>query len=211
MTAYASPANFLHPATRILLWVLFAAAVAVTDWRGLAVAGALLAVALGVLGDRTCVAMLRRARWLLLSLLLIYALATPGPELAVGEVPLLVSREGLETGLLQASRLVAVIASLALLLALTPVPQLVSGIHAILSPLRSVGVQPERAAVRLSLTLDYARALGRPKGKSWRDALVTALEPDGDPPSVVVIQRSPFTWHDCAALAAGAAVLVVAW
>lgn len=207
----ASRAKLLHPATRIVLWILFAVVLAVMDWRGLAMTTALLAVALAGLRDRTCLAMLRRARWLLLSLLLIYGFATPGAELTVGGVPLLMSREGLQSGAVQAWRLVAMIAGLALLLALTPAPQLIAGIYAILSPLRATGVQPERAAVRLSLTLDYARALGRPKEKSWREALMNALEPDSDPPARVVIERPPFTWHDAAALAVGAMMLLAAW
>jgi len=211
MTANALSANLLHPATRILLWVFFAAAVATMGWRGLSTGSLLLAVTLAGLRDRACLTMLRRARWLLISLLLVYGLATPGPELVIGELPFPVSRAGLEAGLLQAWRLVAMIAGLALLLALTPVPQLIAGIHAILSPLRTFGVDPERAALRLSLTLEYARALGRPKGQSWRDALVAALEPDGEPPSRVVMERPPFTWHDSLALAAGAAALIVAW
>lgn len=211
MTANALSANLLHPATRILLWVLFAAAVAMMGWRSLSAASLLLAVALAGLRDRACLTMLRRARWLLISLLLVYGLATQGPELVIGEVSLTVSRGGLEAGLLQACRLVAMIAGLALLLALTPVPQLIAGIHAIISPLRIFGVDPERTALRLSLTLEYARSLGRPKGKSWRDALLAALEPDDEPPSRVVMERPSFTWRDSLALVAGAAALLVAW
>jgi energy-coupling factor transporter transmembrane protein EcfT len=211
MNANAFSANLFHPATRILLWVLFAAAVAMMGWSGLSAASLLLALALAGLRDRACLTMLRRARWLLISLLLVYGLATPGPGLVIGEVPLPVSQGGLEAGLLQAWRLVAMIAGLALLLALTPVPQLVAGIHAILSPLRIFGIDPETTALRLSLTLEYARALGRPKGKSWRDALVAALEPDDEPPSRVVVERPPFTWHDSLALAAGVAALIAAW
>lgn len=211
MNTDAPRAQLLHPATRILLWVLLAVACGAMGWMGLTVASVLVAAALAGWRDRACLAMLRRARWLLLSLLLVYGFATSGPPLSIGAISLPLSRPGLEAGLLQAWRLVLMIAGLALLLALTSRPEMIGGIHAILSPLRAIGLDPDRAAVRLSLTLDYARALGRPRGKSWRQVLVDALEPDADPPSRVVIQRGPYSWRDSAAIAAAALVLVAAW
>lgn len=181
------------------------------DWRGLLLASALVAAALAGLRDRASMAMLRRARWLLLSLLLIYGFATPGPEISMGAISLPLSRAGLEAGLLQAWRLVLMIAGLGLLLALTSRSELIGGMHAILSPLRPIGLDPDRAAVRLSLTLEYARELGRPADKSWRQMLADALEPDADPPSRVVIPRAACSWRDPAVIAAAALILVAAW
>lgn len=99
--------------------------------------------------------LLRRARWLLLSILLIYAYATPGEFVSHFPDALAPTYEGLQNGGIQALRLVVMLAALSLLLATSSRAQIMAGIYQLLKPFRLFGLQPERFAARLWLTLHY--------------------------------------------------------
>lgn len=198
-------ASLLHPATRIGLWLLLALAVAWLRWEALALLGAALAAWLAAGRNPVFPAMLRRARWLLASLLLVYGFATPGA--ALWEAFPALSRDGVALGAMQAWRIVLLLAGLALLMAATPPAALISGIHALLRPLAPLGVDAGRFALRLALTLEYARQQPRVRGGNWREALAAALEPEPGPGAPVVVQARPFTWRDSLALGASALAL----
>jgi len=204
MTQSALP---LHPATRIGLWLLLALAVAWLRWEALALASAALAAWLAASRNPVFPAMLRRARWLLASLLLVYGFATQGVPL--WEALPALSREGVALGAMQAWRIVLLLAGLALLMAATPPAALVSGIHALLQPLAPLGVDAGRVALRLTLTLDYARRQPPLRGRDWRQALAAALEPEPGPGEPVRVEARPFTWRDSLALGASALALAL--
>jgi energy-coupling factor transport system permease protein len=103
--------------------------------------------------------MLKRMRWLFLSMFLIYAFNTPGEFVSdwplnglVGWAP---TYEGLQAGGLQLLRLMTMLASVALMMATTPIPLMIEGFYVLLKPLQFVGLHPERFAARLCLTLHY--------------------------------------------------------
>jgi energy-coupling factor transport system permease protein len=118
-------------------------------------------LSLGLLYYRASVfwRLLRRVRWLLLFLLLIFAFNTPGEY--VKQWPLDVGQafaptyEGLSAGLLQTAKLCIMLAGLALLLATTNRENLIAGFYLLASPLRIIKLSPERFAARLWLTLHY--------------------------------------------------------
>jgi len=97
-----------------------------------------------------------RARILLLAMFLIYAFATPGDAiwLSVGRYG--PSLNGIHNGAVQAWRLAIMLASLAVLLASCSREALLSGIFHLIRPLSLFGIDPERIAVRIWLTLYYA-------------------------------------------------------
>ena len=104
----------IHPVTRIVSLILLAIALQMAQWRGLSLCFGLLLFGLWQQrGGREFFKLLRRARWLLLSILLIYAFATPGEY--VGALPdsIAPTYEGLHSGAVQALRLVAMLAALA--------------------------------------------------------------------------------------------------
>jgi len=101
------------------------------------------------------------------------------------------------------------LAGLSLLTATTPPAALISGIHALLRPLATLGLDPERFALRLALTLEYARQQAPVRGRNWRDALAAALEPEPGPSAPVVVEARTFTWRDSLALGASALALVL--
>jgi len=190
----------LHPATRILIFLIVAVALQWLQAAALAALSLALAMLLALLRSRELGILIRRARFLLISLVCIYALATPGESLLPSLGALSPTVEGLQSGALQVWRLTLLLASLALLMATTPRQRLLAGLYILLLPGKALGINAERIAVRLWLTLQYAEAAGGVA--PWRRDFRQALEPGNDAPSVVTLQSARFTWIDAAALAA---------
>ena len=167
-----------HPAAQILTWCLLVATMqALAPAALLMAAGAILLVA-AVMSRHRYTLLLRRTRWIMLSLLLIYAYSTPGQPLSDALGMFSPSREGLADGVLQLARLLAALAGLAILLDRLHRQQLITGLYTLLAPLRLAGVSRERVAVRLALTLHYAEAaMLRETRSSWQDNLRSLFEP----------------------------------
>ena len=147
--------------------------------------------------------LIKRMRWLFLSLLLVYAYATPGEYLAFLPLNVAPSFEGLHLGLMQIAKLLIAVASLSALFASTNKSQLMAGLWTLLSPLRLVGLNVERFTVRMLLTLHYVEQMAvQPKLKldfSQLDKL--ALAPDEPGATLPLILAQPaFTWFDKAML-----------
>ena len=104
---------------------------------------------------RNFLRVVRRMRWLFISLLNIYAFTTPGeyiPELLAYASP---TYEGCVLGLLQITKLLIALASLSLLFASSSKQDLIAGLYMLLTPLKLFGLNGERFSARLMLTLDY--------------------------------------------------------
>lgn len=145
----------IHPATRIISLILLAIAAQLLHGPGLLLLFVVLLLWLSQPGWKDFLRLFRRARWLLVSLLLIYALATPGEIIPGLPEWLSPTYEGIHSGLTQALRLVVMLAALACLLATSSRETWMSGIYTLLRPLAWLGLSPERFAVRLWLTLHY--------------------------------------------------------
>lgn len=128
-----------------------------------------------LLSARKLMQLLRRTRWIMLSLLLIYAYSTPGQPLF--DTPFSPSREGLSDGVLQLTRLLAALAGLAILLDRLHRQQLIAGLYTLFAPLQWMGVSRERVAVRLALTLHYAEVAMLRETHTWQDNLRSLFEP----------------------------------
>ncbi len=165
----------LHPAARILVWLTFALFL---PWLGLTALAAITLLLLPILlaaFRSPFIRQLSRTRWLLLSIFLVYALATPGENLLETLGAFSPTREGLHAGAMQAWRLAILLATLSLLLAATPGKQLLSGMAGLLRPWRKLGVPDERIAARVWLTLFYAEQSLHLKPGTWHDKLQQAL------------------------------------
>lgn len=162
-----------HPATQISLWLVLAIVAQTLSPAYLSAFAVLsLLIAFSLHAERLFI-LLRRTRWIFLSLLLIYAFATPGEALwSWGYAP---TREGLLDGLTQLGRLVCVLAGLSILLTLLSRERLIGGIYALVYPVRYLGISRERIAVRLALTLHYAERAMRDAANDWHDAIEDAL------------------------------------
>lgn len=202
----------LHPATRILLFVICAVALQWLHHAALTGLSAALIVLLARLRVREFAVLMRRARFLLFSLATIYAFATPGENFLPAWGAMSPTVEGIQSGALQAWRLAVLLAALALLLGTTTREKLLAGLYVLLRPFKFLGVDAERIAVRLWLTLHYAEGAARPKGAAWLPSMRQALEPGPVAASVVTLEAARLGWPDVVTLLAalGLAVGMVA-
>lgn len=179
--------NQLHPAHRLGCWLLVVAAIQCLQGMPLL----LVLAATPLLGRASLVRwlrLLRRARWLLLTLLLVVAWGVAGEpvwEFGSGFLPA-PTHEGLGEASTQLGRLVLVLAAVAVLLETTPIDRLMSGVHVLLRPLRVFGLEVDRAVVRLSLALHYAEQM---PAADWK-GMLSHVEPSG-PQSVFLVLPSP--------------------
>ncbi len=146
----------MHPAIKIILFLIYGAAVAFGGVPSL-LTGAVLVLALYLPGPwerlRLALRMLRRMRWFFLSIALVYLLFTPG-RLLFSAWPWGPTVEGLAGGGQRIASLVLIVFAVNLLLRTTPRPALISAILWCLTPLSWLGLPRERLAVRIALTLD---------------------------------------------------------
>ncbi len=159
----------LHPATKILLWLSLAVALSWLAVPALILLTFVLAPALLLLGWTPFRALLRRTRWLLLSLFAVFALTFPGHLLWPGLGSFGPTREGLAAGGQQVWRMALLLAGLAVLHGTCTRSCLVAGLYALIRPLSRIGVRVERIVARLWLTLDYAECSRLTAGRFLRE------------------------------------------
>ena len=205
------PASWLpHPAVLILLWMCLTIAMQPMHVPALLLSGGVLAAAALKLSAGRFVILLRRTRWIMLSLLLIYGYATPGTALWMQGGIFSPTNEGLLDGLLQLCRLVFALAGLSIVLGMLSRQQLVGGLYLLAWPLRFVGLSRERFAVRLALTLHYAESAMLDTAADWRGSIENMLQPVVPAQHDIELHTTPFAPRDGLLLAAGAVVLVMA-
>jgi len=113
----------------------------------------LLYVLAGIPSPVTLVLMIRRLRWLLLAILLVYGWWTPGDSLWPGIGALSPTSEGLSLGILRVIALLAIVAAVHLLLQSTAREQLLPAIIQLIRPATTQLVR-ERIAVRMLLSIE---------------------------------------------------------
>lgn len=145
----------LHPTIRIICLLALTVVVYIFTPMALVVLSALLGLLLLHYKARNFFKLLKRMRWLLLFLLIIYAFNSPGEYLRQWPFDIVPTYEGLNLGVLQVVRILLMLAGVALLLKTTPRSSLMAGFFLLLYPLKWLKLHPERLAVRLWLTLHY--------------------------------------------------------
>jgi energy-coupling factor transporter transmembrane protein EcfT len=201
----------LHPATLLLLWLVLAilAQALQGPWLLLlAVLGSLPAI---IWSGRRLLILLRRTRWIFLSLVLLYAYVTPGEPLFAQWGMMSPVREGLVEGMQQLLRLLSVLAGLSILLGKLSSEQLIAALHTLLYPLRYLGRSRERIAVRLALTLHYAERQLQ-EGRIDMHAIQEWLDFAPANSSEVVMHSQLLGWRDGLVLLLAVALLTgVLW
>jgi energy-coupling factor transport system permease protein len=202
--------NGLHPASLILIWLAFAFCVPWLRPVELSAIVFLFSLPLLLRHSVQYLKLLRRSRWLLISLILVYAFVTPG----VAAVSVLgacsPSREGLLTGGLQALRLLSLLAALALLLATASRDRILAGLYFLLRPFALIGMDADRAAARIWLTLHYAEKAGQAGSNhsgEWRERLHAALHSSGHEMACIQLEIGRLSRSDYAALWCSAVAL----
>ncbi len=156
----------MHPTLRIIGLIELAIMVQYLSWQPLACLTALMLMIVLGFWRSIFLRTLRRSRWLLLSLVLIFAFTTPGEDLPGWPLFFAPTYEGLSGGATQVLRLLVMLGGLSALLGSTGREMLMSGIFQLLSPLGRMGLPVERLAARLWLTLHYMETNPQPIGRS---------------------------------------------
>lgn len=188
-----------HPATLLLLWAEFVLVLPLLPLAILAVLALLACVpALRYARTRTRV-LLRRARWLFLSIALLFAFATPGLTMPgpLGQIGM--TQDGLVLAVEHGARLLLLLATLAVLHEHLGTMGIVTGLHWLLGPLGRWHDWRERIVVRLMLVVEFVESGNG--GGGWRDWMG---ESDMGPRSLTLAIRRA-RWPDWLALALVAA------
>lgn len=115
---------------------------------------------------------LRRTKYVILAIAVLFAWQTPGTLLVPGLGVISPTLDGCRAAIIPIERLAATIAIVSVLLERLSAEQWVSSLYVLIAPFRSAGFA-ERFAVRLRLVIDYVEA----RKLDWRTNLAaTALE-----------------------------------
>lgn len=195
-----SSGEFLHPASLILIWLAFAFCVPWLRPAELSAIVFLFSLPLLLRYSTQYFKLLRRSRWLLISLILVYAFVTPGVAAIAVLGAYSPSQEGLLSGFIQALRLLALLATLALLLATTSRDRILAGLYFLLRPFALIGVDIDRVAARIWLTLHYSEQTGPSRSGEWRERLQVALHGSGHEMTSIELEIGRLSRSDYAAL-----------
>lgn len=191
----------IHPAARLAGWLALLAAIQCLAGAKLFVACLLVPLA-GARVLRRAGRLIWRARWLLLTLLAIFAWGIAGEPLWDGGMA--PSREGVDEALKHLGRLLLVLAAVAAFLEFMPLADLLAAVHAFSTPLKRLGVDADRGMVRLMLALRYVESLPRPR--DWRSLLEV---PETAACETIGIEHRAMRWIDACVLAGLLAGLVM--
>jgi len=181
----------LHPAVWLCAWSVFALLLQGLDtfWLLLLLVPSMLLT--GIYAASESLQMLKRVRWLLMSIAVIFIVATPGVRMP-GVLGTAVSVDGFRLAADHILRLVLLLVTLATLLKVLGQSGVLAGLHALLKP---IGLRRQRLVSRLMLTLEYASK--SPAQPRWQDWLLA--DPD-DMGTTVSLVSAPLRGLDMASI-----------
>lgn len=148
----------MHPVIRIVTFFTFTLFVAFGGYPQLvfsvAVLGLFYALARTNFPWRISWVMLKRMRWLFLSMLVVYFWFTPGRQVFPALDEFSPSWQGIEIGCLRIGSLVMIVTAVNIIIRSTSTELLTSGLLWLLAPLRAIGLPHERLALRTVLTFN---------------------------------------------------------
>jgi energy-coupling factor transporter transmembrane protein EcfT len=185
-----------HPAALIISWCILVVMLQKMTFTPLLMTTSLVFFAAFILSKHKFIQLIRRTRWVMFSLLIIYSYTTPGQPILEALGMFSPSREGLMDGVLQLTRLLSALAALAILLNRLDRPQLIAGLYTLFAPMQWLGLSRERLAVRLALTLHYAEVAMLRRTDTWQDSLRSLFEPHGESTKHIELPISRFSLSD---------------
>lgn len=189
----------LHSAARILLWCGWAVGVELVSWPTLIILAVVSATAFVFARFRHGAwRLLRRARWLMLILLLTYAFTLPGDPVWSAWGAWSPTLQGMAAGAMRVLRLSLMLIALAILLASTPRSRLIYGLYILAQPFAMLGLDRRAFAVRLGLTLEYVERQASPKDFSLSQWLAKLKQPElqNKDSDIYRLQTERWKWHD---------------
>lgn len=147
----------------------------------------------GAVPDGAGIQLLWRTRWLLLVLFLGYAYSLPGEPALSWLGAASPTQEGLARGGQQALRLLVLLLWLDVLVLRLPTARLMAGVYTLLRPFTRIGLDVQRAALRLGLTLRAIEGLERGRGNLRR---LFGEDLGADLPASIQLDVQPMRLHD---------------
>lgn len=146
----------MHPTIRIICFLILTAFLSLGSFNVILVSAISVALLFFILPEvklTTAWEILRRLRWLFLSLMIVYLWFTPGEQIIAGMTgsP---TYEGLVSGALRVASLVLMVLAVSLVLQSTDNEDLIAAIMFLLYPLVFMGFPVERFAARLVLAME---------------------------------------------------------
>ena len=141
----------------------------------------------------------KRMKWLFISIFIIYAFSTPAEYIQYLPANVAPTFEGCFLGVVQIAKLLIALAVLSILFTTSSKEQLMIGLHLLLSPLNLLGLNTSKFTARLLLTLDYVEELAAKEKFKFRfDQLENMLSTTelAHKDRVIVLESIPFKWND---------------
>ena len=195
-----------------MAFFVFAIALNLLNLKILVVTAIVLFTLLSLVKNHQFFRLTKRLKWFYLVMFVIFALNTPGEHVRNWPFSLSPTYEGLRAGLMQLLRITVMLAALSMLLASNTKQQLISGFYFLLSPLKWLGLDVERFAARLWLTLHYVELQQQaPKNAHIFNNLSQSLssiftETQFDDVAIT-LEKPVFMWMDYALMALMLALL----
>ncbi len=183
----------IHPSIRIILFVAFSVLVSHLELKTLILFCLIFVLVLNGLQEHQFFNVLKRMRWLFMSMMIIYAYATPGQYFSSWPMEFAPTYEGCLEGIKQISRISLVLAGIAILKATSTGEVLMLGMYCLLRPFKIFNLAPERFTARLYLTLQYINqthtdSRSAQETASWYQLLNEKLNHDKSPFTNQVIE-----------------------
>lgn len=199
--------------TQLLAFFMLAIALNLLNFKSLLIAAVLIFFALTLTKNHQFYRLTKRLKWFYLVMFLVFALNTPGEHLAAWPFELSPTYEGLLAGFMQLLRITVMLAVLSILLAVNSKQQLISGFYFLLFPLKYIGLDIERFAARLWLTLHYVELQQeKPKNPHFFNHLAQNLavifSETQHEEMTIRLEKPVFRWLDIALLVLLIALLI---
>jgi energy-coupling factor transport system permease protein len=178
--AFLFKCHGLHPAVKIFALIIMAILIPQFTPNMLIVCSAISLFVLVYFRVKHFFGMMKRMRWLFLSVFFIYAFTMPGEYLRGWPIDLSPTYEGLREGFIQLLRISLMLAGVSMLMATTTREKLMVGIYVLTLPFKVLNLSPERFTARLYLTLQYMEQTKDQKhiqysGLGWQQRLSMLL------------------------------------
>ena len=185
-----TPLRRFNASVILFAWMLVLLRVIALPWPMIGLASATFFLLASLVSGRVLYGLLRRSRWIILAILVLFGWMTPGMPLTW--LPGATS-DGLQQAGEQLARLLVSIAMVSVLLSRLDQTSLLTGCYGLVAPLSWLGVDVDRLVMRLALTLR-------------RLELSSELDPA---PQVFYLPRETLRLADFVLL--GLLVLIVVW
>jgi energy-coupling factor transport system permease protein len=195
----------LHSSIKLVLLFALALLVQTQDFLILVLVAGVLVLSFFYFPAHIFFRMLKRIRWLIVSMMLIFFFNTPGEYIQQWPFELAPTYEGLAAGLLHSLRLGIMLAGLSLLLETSSRESLIAGFYLLAIPFQKFSLRPERFAARLCLTLHYVEQapqveIGRSMMEHFSNLNTDKIKSDGnelnDASEHILLQIPAPTWRD---------------